>query len=132
MYEPPRAKAKSVRGGAPVAFEVAAAQSLPFADATFDVVLCSLALHHVPEDARAGALTEMRRVLKPGGRALIVEFSRGHGAGAALNPMALLHARRNPRMLDETAALMKGTGFERLVTGALGFGGMGYVLARRD
>ncbi len=127
-----RAKAKSVRSGVPAAFEVAVAQSLPFADATFDVVLCSLALHHVPEDARAAALAEMRRVLKPEGRVLIVEFSRGHGVWAALNPVALLHTRRNPRMLDEAAALMKRAGFECVVTGALGFGGMGYVLARRD
>jgi len=125
-----RARAKSARRGLPVTFEVAAAQSLPFANATFDVVLCSLAVHHLPEDARVGAVAEMRRMLKPEGRALIVEFSPGHGIRAALNPVALLHARRNPRMLDEAAALMKRAGFERVVTGALGFGGMGYALAR--
>jgi SAM-dependent methyltransferase len=126
------AKTKAARSGLPVALEVAAAQSLPFADAMFDVVLFTLALHHLPEDARAGALAEMRRVLKPEGRALIVEFSREHGVRAALNPFALLHACRNPRMLDDAVALMKRAGFERIVTGPLGFSGMGYVLARRD
>jgi ribosomal protein L11 methylase PrmA len=72
-----RARAKSARCGLPVTFEVAAAQSLPFADAAFDVVLCSLAVHHLPEDARVGALAEMRRVLKPEGRA----WSSAGGAG---------------------------------------------------
>lgn len=40
--------------------------SLPFRDQTIDGVLCEMVLEHVP-DAR-GALDEMRRVLKPGGR----------------------------------------------------------------
>jgi ubiquinone/menaquinone biosynthesis C-methylase UbiE len=125
-----RARAKSARRGLPVTFEVAAAQLLPFADATFDVVLCSLAVHHLPEDARAGALAEMRRVLKPEGRALIVEFSRGRGVWALLHPVALLHARRSPRILDEAASLMKRVGFASVATGPLGFGGLGYALAR--
>ncbi|MBX6312192.1 MAG: class I SAM-dependent methyltransferase [Isosphaeraceae bacterium] len=123
-----RARAKSARQGLPVAFEVAAAQSLPFADAAFDVVLCSLALHHLPEDARVGALAEMRRVLKPEGRALIVEFSRGRGVWALLHPVALLHARKSPRILDEAEALMKRAGFASVATGPLGFGGLGYAL----
>jgi ubiquinone/menaquinone biosynthesis C-methylase UbiE len=126
-----RAKAKSARKGLPVEFEVTAAQSLPFADAMFDVVLCTLAMHHLPEHARAEALAEMRRVLKPEGGALIVEFGRGQGVRALLNPVALLHARRHPRMLDEVSTLMKRAGFERVVTGDLGLGGLGYALARR-
>lgn len=124
-----RARAKSARRRLAVTFEVAAAQSLPFADAAFDVVLCSLAVHHLPEDARAGALAEMRRVLKPEGRALIVEFSRERGVWALLHPVALLHARRSPRILDEAEALMKRAGFATVATGPLGFGGLGYALA---
>jgi SAM-dependent methyltransferase len=89
-----------------------------------------LAVHHLPEEARAGALAEMRRVLKPEGRALIVEFGRTHGARALLNPVALLHVRRLPRILDEAAALMTRGGFASVATGPLGFG-LGYALARR-
>jgi len=44
------------------------AESLPFDDDTFDVVLSSFMLPHIPRDKRTAVLTEMRRVLKPGGR----------------------------------------------------------------
>jgi len=49
------------------------ALSLPFADAAFDAVSISFGLRNV-EDV-SGALTELRRVTKPGGRAVICEFS---------------------------------------------------------
>src|SRR5262249_4450478 len=84
-----RARAKSSRRGRPVTFQVATAQSLPFPDATFDVVLCSLALHHLTDDARAAAIAEMRRVVKAGGRVMIVEFGERRGLRAVLHPVAL-------------------------------------------
>ena len=127
-----RARAKSARRGLPVTFDVAAAQALPFADASFDVVLCTLALHHLPEAARAGALAEMRRVLKPGGRAMIVEIGHGHGAWSALNPVALLHGRETRHMLDDVVTLTRQAGFTHVEAGPLGFGVLGYALARRD
>lgn len=126
-----RARAKSARSALPVTLEIAAAQSLPFADATFDVVLCTLALHHLPKDARAGALAEMRRVLRPGGRVLIVEIGHGHGVWAALNPVALLHGRETRHILDDAATLMRRVGFGSVDTGPLGFGVFGYALGRR-
>jgi demethylmenaquinone methyltransferase/2-methoxy-6-polyprenyl-1,4-benzoquinol methylase/phosphoethanolamine N-methyltransferase len=125
-----RARRKSVRSNLPVTFELAAAQSLPFPDATFDVILCSLALHHLPQEARAAALAEMRRVLKPGGRAVIVEFRRERRVSALLNPIVLLHAFQNPRMLDEVESLMHRSGFEQLATGSLGVAGMGFAVGR--
>ena len=126
-----RARSKSARLGLPVVFQVAAAQSLPFADATFDAVFCTLAMHHLPEDARARALAEMRRVLKPQGRVLVVEFRRAQGMRALFNPVTLLHTFRSPRIFDDLEALVKRAGFERVETGDLGVGGLGYVLSRR-
>jgi ubiquinone/menaquinone biosynthesis C-methylase UbiE len=48
---------------------VADAAHLPFADGSFDAVLCVNVLEAVPDRLRA--LSEMRRVLRPGGRALV-------------------------------------------------------------
>ena len=48
-----------------VGLSAANALQLPFADNTFDKVICSEVLEHIPD--YKGALTEIERVLKPGG-----------------------------------------------------------------
>jgi ubiquinone/menaquinone biosynthesis C-methylase UbiE len=50
------------------------ARQLPFEDGTFDVVLSSLVLHHIPRGERRDALGEMVRVLKPGGRIAMIDL----------------------------------------------------------
>jgi demethylmenaquinone methyltransferase/2-methoxy-6-polyprenyl-1,4-benzoquinol methylase len=50
------------------------AEHLPFADCGFDAVTIAFGLRNVTD--KDAALREMHRVLKPGGRALILEFSR--------------------------------------------------------
>ena len=50
------------------------AQDLPFADASFDTVVCTLSLCNIPDDRRAVA--EMKRVLRPGGRLLLLDHVR--------------------------------------------------------
>jgi SAM-dependent methyltransferase len=63
------ARAGSVGRFASVAGRQADAQALPFADATFDVVLACHMLNHLPSPERGVA--ELRRVVRPGGVALI-------------------------------------------------------------
>jgi SAM-dependent methyltransferase len=52
------------------------AMRLPFVDGAFDVVLAPHMLYHVPD--RASAAAEMRRVLRPGGVAVVVTNGGGH------------------------------------------------------
>ena len=61
--------------GPGMTFTVGVAQHLPVPDASFDVVTCTLAMHHIPRDQRRTALAEMYRVTKPGGRLLIADFA---------------------------------------------------------
>ena len=49
--------------------DVVSDEFLPFEDSTFDLVLCVEAFHYVPDPARA--VTEIARVLRPGGHAVI-------------------------------------------------------------
>ena len=53
------------------AFQVADAEQLPFADASFDRVTCRIAPHHFPDIAQA--VKEVARVLKPGGLFLLID-----------------------------------------------------------
>lgn len=56
---------QNLAGSCPFAFEVIDAQSIPYGNAAFDVVIANHMLYHVPDRPRA--LLEIRRVLKPGG-----------------------------------------------------------------
>ena len=53
------------------------ARSLPFADGVFDAVIGRRFLHHVPDGDRTDILQEANRVLKPGGRVVLVEGTPG-------------------------------------------------------
>ena len=72
-----RARKKARRAGVAVSFDKAVAEELPFEAGSFDVVMGTLMLHHLPEDARQKCIAEVRRVLKPGGRFLALDFG-GH------------------------------------------------------
>lgn len=67
------AKAEGVEGR--IKLENVDARKLPFSDASFDVVLSSLAIHNINgTEERAKAITEMVRVLKPAGRLVVFDI----------------------------------------------------------
>ncbi|MBK1726210.1 ubiquinone/menaquinone biosynthesis methyltransferase [Halorhodospira neutriphila] len=55
------------------------AEALPFPDAAFDRVTIGFGLRNVTH--KEAALAEMRRILRPGGRAMILEFSQVRAPG---------------------------------------------------
>jgi SAM-dependent methyltransferase len=61
--------------GLPGTFQIADAENLDFADASFDRVYSHGVLHHTPDTARA--ISEIHRVLKPGGQAMVMLYHRG-------------------------------------------------------
>lgn len=106
-----RAKIKAARQGLAVKFEMATAQKLPFPDTYFDVVLSSLMLHHVPHALRKQAFSEMRRVLKPVGRLMIVELIQKPILRYALIPRRFLPGHDHSHSYVEAKQLMKDAGF---------------------
>lgn len=61
--------------GVQASFEVANGESLPFPDESFDAVVSVFLFHELPRNARRNVWSQMRRVLRPGGR-LVIEDSR--------------------------------------------------------
>jgi ubiquinone/menaquinone biosynthesis C-methylase UbiE len=59
----------------PGKFQTADAESLDFADESFDLVYSHGVLHHTPETEKA--IQEVHRVLRPGGRAMVMLYHRG-------------------------------------------------------
>jgi ubiquinone/menaquinone biosynthesis C-methylase UbiE len=66
-----RRKARKLSG---IRFDLAYAQQLPYRDAEFDRVLSSMMLHHLICEAKAAAVAEVFRVLRPGGRLHVVDI----------------------------------------------------------
>jgi ubiquinone/menaquinone biosynthesis C-methylase UbiE len=71
-----RARAEAERAGLPIDFQVGVIEQLAFPDHLFEVVLSTLVMHHLPDDLKRLGLAEMARVLKAGGRLVIVDFKR--------------------------------------------------------
>ena len=68
------AKKKAKQAGVDVIFNVELIEKLPFPDATFDVVVSRLVIHHLPDDLKRQGFAEIFRVLKPGGHLLVADF----------------------------------------------------------
>lgn len=64
-----------------VVLTAGAAEALPFREGTFDAVLVAFGIRNVTD--RDGALAEMHRVLRPGGRAIVLEFFQPRGTAFA-------------------------------------------------
>jgi len=64
------ARRKAAAAGADIRFDQGDMCDLPYPDESFDVVTSTLALMHIPLDARPRAFAEISRVLRPGGRFL--------------------------------------------------------------
>lgn len=69
-----RAERKAKSKGLDIDWQVQDAQALEFADGEFDIVSIAYGIRNVDDPLRA--LTEMRRVLKPGGRLVVLEFGQ--------------------------------------------------------
>lgn len=95
----------------PIEFQIGVIEQLSFPDQTFDVVLSSLMMHHLPASLKRQGLAEIARVIKPGGRLVIADFTRKQERQGRA---ARFHAGGSSA--QELVALIKEAGFSQVET----------------
>lgn len=125
-----RARQKALRHRVAIDFQLGTLEQLVFPERTFDVVLSTLMLHHLPQRVRQQGLAEVARVLKPGGRVVLADFtssSQRRGRAARFHAGGL--------RLQDVVALVTDAGFVHIATEELqparfsAFPGAGLVCA---
>lgn len=127
------AAASLPQGSAPITFAQAPADALPFADRSFDVVLCQQGLQFFPDQPRA--LAEMRRVARDGGAVGIAVWADGHPLvpfGVFCEELAAVDAEPPfPRAFDSDSYTMSVDSLRALLAGA-GFASVNVGVAELD
>ena len=91
-----RAKTKSMKAGLSLQLDQGFADELPYAEDSFDRVFSSFMFHHLEEKDRERTLSEVARVLKPGGSFHLLDFTgheHEHGSHGFLKRLVNSHAQ---------------------------------------
>jgi ubiquinone/menaquinone biosynthesis C-methylase UbiE len=123
-----RARRKAVKAGVDVVFQTAVVEALPYPDARFDVVLSTLMLHHLPQPARQQCVREIRRVLRPGGRLLAVDFATPARARERRGLLDHIH-RHGHVALGDILELLSEAGLRVVESGPAGMKDLQFALA---
>ena len=91
---------KATRAGVQIRFEVADALALPFAHGSFDVASIAFGIRNV--DDPVACLREMARVVRPGGRVVVLEFGQPRG------PFGTLFRLYSKRVMPAVGGLLTG------------------------
>ena len=128
-----RARAKAARRHVPIDFQIGVIEHLAFPDQTFDVVLSTIMMHHLPAGLKRQGLSEIARVLKPGGRLVIADFKRKQERQGRA---ARFHAGGSS--MQDLAAIVSDAGFSQVEMEEMrpphfsAFPGAGFVRANKS
>ena len=122
-----RAEKKAKKAGVEVLFRSGLAEALPFEDSFFDAALSTVMLHHLPARTRRQCAAEIRRVLKPGGRVLAVDFEGFSNEKRTF--LSHFHRPHGHVRRSDIIALLNEAGFETIESGPVGVRDLQFVLA---
>lgn len=112
------ARKKAMQTGMDAMFDVALIEKLPFEDATFNIVISRLVMHHLPDDLKRQALAEIFRVLKPGGTIFLADFQTpANPALARLISLFIGHPAMVQSKVSSLIPVLERAGFDHLASG---------------
>jgi demethylmenaquinone methyltransferase/2-methoxy-6-polyprenyl-1,4-benzoquinol methylase/phosphoethanolamine N-methyltransferase len=109
-------------------YRVEMIQALPFADNSFDVVVSSLMMHHLPAPVQERGLHQLHRVLRPNGRLLIMDFRTPTSHIGKLLLSLTMHGMIDAKF-EELPLRLEAAGFHALEVGKLTMLPLGYIKA---
>jgi ubiquinone/menaquinone biosynthesis C-methylase UbiE len=118
---------KAAQCNAEVTFKVGSIDSLPFPDNHFDEVMCSFMIFHMSDETRRKGIAEIQRVLKPGGRLLILDLALPPQPFQRWIARKLLGFSAEDDLRD-LIPLMEASGFSEMVYGPVKFRILGLSL----
>jgi len=130
-----RARVKAARRGSPIDFQIGVVEQIVFPDQSFDVVLSTFMMHMLPDDLKRQGLREIARVLKPGGRLLVVDTRRPEEPAA--KGERIVHTGPWNSGIQDQPQLLKDAGFSQIESGEVEIGAtrlprIGFVLGRKS
>ncbi len=111
------ARRKVERAGLSIDLQPGVIEQLAFPNQSFDVVLSTMMMHQLPDDVKRQGLAEVARVLKPGGRLLVLDFRR---AEEGEKPRFTHPGLWNSGIQDQPAHMQE-AGFSQMETGKTRF-----------
>ena len=127
MIEVAQEKARKTRSE--IAFQVALIEAIPFPNGSFDLVTSSPMLHHLPDDLKRRGFAEIRRVLKPGGRFLAMDFA-AHSHSPIGHLLSIFGHSRGEPIVDVLTPMLKDAGFADVEAIPTRFKAVAYIRAR--
>jgi len=104
------AKRKSARKGLDIKWHQGFMEKIPFDDDSFDVVVSTLAFHHINPEKKLQALMECSRVLKPTGKMVLVDVSPEETGLFGRIIYKVLSMFEHLMRVDQIMAMMKDAG----------------------
>lgn len=110
------ARRKGARQGLSIEFQLAGIERLDLPDHSFDAALGTFMTHHVPHELLPRGLDELGRVLRPGGRVVLVDFTRPEH-----HPVSPGQPSGSTTGIQDLPPLLQTAGFSQIESGQLPF-----------
>lgn len=126
------ARKNAARSGIDAVFEVGLIEQLSHPEATFDIVISRLVIHHLPDDLKRRGFAEIYRVLKPGGLLFLADFKPPTNPLLAHVALVVVgHRMMSASNISKIPPILTETGFAEVSSGPTRSAFLAFVSGRK-